>query len=251
MKERPILFKGEMVRAVLDGRKTQTRRVVKVQPEEIGGDIRFPWATFYNGGNVHTWDRDGVGGENWNVGRFPKENKFIEALKRTPYTNACPYGQTGDRLWVRETWAKVINGEECIDPPRNCKGEICEGCHVEYRADTEDPYPGEWPADEVCDETPRWRPSIHMPRWASRINLEVKAIRVERVQEISNKDAKAEGISFYDCSIVTESGGHEEESPSCVFASLWDSINAKRGYSWESNPWVWVVEFKLLEAKCN
>jgi len=220
MKEHPILFSGEMVRAILEGKKTQTRRVIKstgtVSP------VQSSW-------------------EEWEPGIFGSC-----ATDGTTAIIKCPYGSPGDRLWVRETWAKVWNGETCLHPDKPCKGTICEGCHVEYKADSGDPYPGEWPPEEVCDETPRWKPSIHMPRWASRITLEVLNVRVERVQEITAADCWAEGIRrLEDPSTPLQKSSRALDD----FHMLWDSINAKRGYSWESNPFVWVVEFKLLEAQ--
>ena len=224
MKERPILFKGEMVRAVLEGRKTQTRRVIKPQ---------------YG----HEWK------ETCDKGYWISSND-----EGTTIFKRCPYGSPGDRLWVRETWARVWKGDGCPYGGPCSKGP-CDGCNIEYRADTGGaPYPGEWPADEVCDETPKWKPSIHMPRWASRIILEVHYVRVERVQEISREDARAEGVltkEMMEAEDNKTSAFRIVNDPVGLFRSLWDSINAKRGYSWDSNPWVCVVEFKLLEAKCS
>jgi hypothetical protein len=122
----------------------------------------------------------------------------------------CPYGKVGDRLWVRETF------RPSEDPLSNS---------IFYRA------------DEEYHKGAGWKPSIHMPRWASRLTLEIIDIRVERVQDISHRDALAEGVS-YD---VSKEGG----APVPRFHALWDSINASRGYSWDSNPWVWVIEFKV------
>ena len=187
MKERPILFSGQMVRAILDGRKTQTRRIVK--------NATGP---FWNHSGYRIVMRDGF--TFWEThGGIP--NEYGPAF-------ACPYGKPGDRLWVRETWA-----------------------------------PAEWPptgppavyrADEGMFAS-RWKPSIHMPRWASRINLEVVSVRVERLQDISEEDALAEGIT------LVERG----TSPVDQFNKLWESINGPG--SWEANPWVWVVEFKRIE----
>ena len=171
MKERPIIFSAEMVQAILDGRKTQTRRVMKVPPREING-----------------------------VGIVYESDK-------------CPYGQPGNRLWVRETWAYWGS----IETPEA----------IIYRTD----------GDKAGV---RWRPSIYMPRKYSRITLEVTGVRVERVQDISHRDALAEGVS-YDVS-------QDDGAPVPRFQKLWDSINAKRGYSWDKNPWVWVVEFKEANA---
>lgn len=172
MSERPILFNGEMVRAILEGRKTQTRRVVKQL--DLIQDTDPP--AF----------RDAYG--DWH-----------------PTVSRSPYGQPGDRLWVRETWSL-----HDTDNPAY-KAGASEG-ELEYY---------------------RWHPSIHMPRKFSRITLEVTGVRVERVQEITPEDAKAEGIEHL-------------YAPRNAFANLWNSINAKRGYSWESNPWVWVVDFTRI-----
>jgi hypothetical protein len=191
MKERPILFNDEMVRAILDGRKTQTRRVAKVE----------------------TCDTRPLGGG----------HVFITPTgcysPRTPehHVSYCPYGQPGDRLWVRETF-RVIDGQT---QPRIA---------IDYRADPED----KWcRIGDFLGDGKKWRPSIHMPRWASRILLEITNVRVERVQEISVADAKAEGV----CGL----------SARAEFLMLWDSINAKRGFGWDANPWVWVIEFRRTE----
>lgn len=195
MKERPILFNADMVRAILDGRKTQTRRVVKADFDIIGE---------CDDGSLWPWREDCEnGGDIW----YP-----------------CPYGQPGDRLWVRETWA--MSGHQ----------------RVEYRAAPADG------SDFRCVD--RWRPSIHMPRWASRITLEITAVRVERLQDISEEDAKAEGVWKYgdeDCwKIYTKTTSFGTSCPRRSFESLWQSINGPD--SWNANPWVWVIEFKRVEA---
>lgn len=203
MKERPILFSDEMVRAILEGRKTQTRRVVKQQ------DV------LDSRNEVGVWDGPGEVGE-WEVSR-------------------CPYGQAEDRLWVREAWAKC-QIKECCDGP------------VAYRAS--------WLRGMAahCEGYTKWKPSIHLPRWASRITLEITGVRVERLQDISEADAGAEGIDApAEFSGMGPDGPIENEAaygwhPVDAFAELWDSINKDRGYSWESNPWVWVVNFKRIEA---
>jgi hypothetical protein len=143
----------------------------------------------------------------------------------------CPY-EIGTRLWVRETWGAVWPDEYPVP---------LEQCKIEYKADTNNPYPGDWPADEARgnDDAPKWRASIHMPRWASRLSLEIVSVRVERVQEISFDDAIAEGV-------CADPHGVRSESRRW-FSELWDSINAKRGYGWDVNPWVWVIEFKVIE----
>ncbi len=175
MKERPILFSAPMVRAILDGSKTQTRRVVKLQTPKAA--------------SISDFCVDGI-----RVGR-------------------CPYGQPGDRLWVREAWAD------------------CDKL-VRYYA-TDDVHP-----------LRKKRPSIHMPRWASRITLEVTGVRVERLQDISFSDARAEGI------VVQPDGGwgladsthYHFTDPRVSYWSLWEAINGPG--SVDANPWVWVVEYK-------
>ena len=202
MKERPILFSGEMVRAILDGRKTMTRRVAT--------KIKAPKAwTMPNG--IDSF---------WNVNPCWRE---------TP-GELCPYGKPGDRLWVREAFAVGLSNQEGIA----------------YRA-TSKWYDFEDGTPESFKEI-KWKPSIFMPRRYSRITLEITNIHVERLQYISEEDAKREGVeSNFDEGVVYYgplNKGHADAR--IAFSWLWDSINAKRGYSWESNPWVWVVEFKRV-----
>lgn len=190
MMERPILFSGPMVRALLDGRKTQTRRVVK-----------------------------------WRGG--------LDMLGLP-----CPYGEPGDRLWVRETWA-----------PRDSEAFLrheVEADKLFYRADDE--------RHLLTDG--RWRPSIHMPRWASRITLEVASVRVERVQDITDADALAEGVTNYGDDSQFPPGfsmstrAARKWRPRREFRDLWDSINGKRpGCAWSDNPWVWAVTFKVIRLE--
>lgn len=180
MKERPILFSGPMVRAILEGRKTQTRRVVKPQPAHIPGI-----------GTVLNID--------------------------TITGRACPYGNPGDRLWVRETWAHR----------RWMLGDASPNPTTVYRADGED-----------LKGCARWRPSIHMPRWASRIALEVVSVRVERLQDISEDDAKAEGVT------IKGTSRYDGEARD-AFEALWCSINGAD--SWEINPWCWCISFKVIK----
>jgi hypothetical protein len=187
MSERPVLFSGEMVRAILEGRKTQTRRVVLLpktrqqplyQPTHQGGGM---WA------DSHC----------------------------LPFR--CPYGEPGDLLWVRETW---------FNPDYEACGTKTNEMSY-YRA------------TDVSDEW-SWRPSIHMPKWAARLWLRVTDVRVERLQDISEEDARAE--ASVKRQLKTNYGGGN--SATWHFRRLWDSINAKRGYGWDTNPWVWVVSFE-------
>ncbi len=194
MKEHPILFNAEMVRAILDGRKTQTRRCVK-NPEIMDGLML-----------------EGEEGE-W-----------------------CPYGKPGDRLWVRETWTK--NYRPTLRGERFLRHDPRDGCGIIYRADG-------IRIDREYGE--KWKPSIFMPRWASRILLEVTDVRVERVQEIREKDSFAEGCHPDRMHYGPCNNDHCPCTCRGAFARLWDSINAKRGFGWESDPWVWVVSFRRVE----
>ncbi|MDI9249038.1 hypothetical protein QMZ25_10605 [Stenotrophomonas sp. RS-48] len=219
-KERPILFNGAMVRAILAGQKTQTRRAVKVPPafDFIGGA----------GDDQHD-------PRNWGA---EDENALWWALAAGPDTDrvlACPFGKPGDRLWVRETWAQPTS----LDP----------GPTV-YRAD----YPACVPAgfeDVPPAEEIRWRPSIHMPRGACRLVLEITDVRVERLQEISEADAIAEGADVHVLPDIRLPRTHPRAGRPMVyadcreiFADLWDST----GGDWNSNPWVWAITFKRIEA---
>jgi len=202
VKERQILFSGPMVRAILDGRKTQTRRLVKL-PNRLD---------FYKSVDQHAtnpakwWFKDVVGSER------PIANCFVE----------CPHGQPGDRLWVKETFTLDFLG------PRNA---------VVYRADE---------PKANC----KWKPSIFMRRTQSRLTLEIVRVRVERVRQISEEDAKAEGapeptgrIGCYPAPWATSKPGPTTYRQ--TFEKLWESINGKG--SWAANPWVWVIEFKRIK----
>jgi hypothetical protein len=199
-KERGILFSGPMVRAILDGRKTQTRRVVQNVPD-AAVDI-----THNNARDVWFW-----------VG----EHSHLEGeiINR--------YGKPGDRLWVRETWgvtAKVSTDCWMYGPYNDIDKDF-----IGYRADDPEPY---W----------HWKPSIHMPRRFSRITLEITDVRVERLQDITEADVRAEGFTEREGEPLADSvtGWHEP------FAAAWDAINYKRGYGWNKNPWVWKIEFIKL-----
>ena len=219
MKERPMLFSAPMVRAILAGTKTQTRRVVK--PGSWN-----PAASDYTGAV-----RVGQSSDS----RIGLQAYFEHRDSETWHETRCPYGQPGDRLWVRETWQAVSGTDRArriVWSPRPSFG------WVEYAAS---------PIDEA---PPRWRPSIHMPRWASRITLEITAVRVERLQDISEADAIAEGVDRFpgcrqddDAAAFNRIGPVDNDSfPIARYAVLWEQINGPG--SWDANPWVWVVEFK-------
>lgn len=208
VKERPILFSAPMVRAILDGRKTQTRRLCKPLLQS------FPYASRAKNGLFTFWHRADPNG------------KWFEDCT-DPFD--CPYGVPGERLWVREAWQQVyeIDGGKKIMPT---PAEVSYG-QLMYAADCPD---GVHP--------PRWRQSIHMPRWASRITLELVDVRVQRLTSMSWVDAVAEGIKDPRRSALRT---HPETGCVEQFATLWDSINGPG--SWASNPWVWALTFRRIE----
>ena len=209
--EKPILFSGPMVRAILEGRKTQTRRVIKPQPPS-GSSLHQP--ELYAPVVI---DRDGI--------EQPGAEIFGVYTEDGEWGVKCPYGRPGDRLWVRETFLKF---DQSHWPPK-----------YGYKADTLGP---DFEESEQArkDLGYKWRPSIFMPRAASRLDLEVLGVRVERIQEISSEGAMDEGVYKK----IDQPANSFLPIP--AFRELWDSINAKRGFAWESNPWVWVVEFRKL-----
>lgn len=199
IKERPILFSGEMVRAILDGRKTQTRRVVKPQPSQSEYE---PESLYISGRTTERQEHNGK--------VIAKGSPYYATTSVIEFAKRCPYGQPGDRLWVRETFASMFKDE----------GPVC------YRATESGMHSGPW------------KPSIFMPRWASRITLEIVSVRVERLQDISDADAQEEGCY------------PDDVNPSCGaiyrFCRLWRDINGED--SWDANPWVWVVEFRRAKT---
>lgn len=227
MKERQILFSAPMVRAILAGTKTQTRRVVKPQP---------PITTT----GVSTWhhpDDDTKGAHFWSWGPDPK--KPVLDYIQPDWALPCPYGQTGDRLWVRESFCPIYPQ----DPHYN------GGWPIEY--DYQATYKHGDRLGDLIGVKKKWTPSIHMPRRASRITLEVTGVRMERLQDISIEDCKSEGAWGPDESIVGKVAKHFgidilAANPYLAYRMIWESINGPG--SWEANPWVWVVEFKRLEG---
>lgn len=198
MKERPIIFSGEMVKAILDGRKTQTRRIIKPQPiseEKCYQLTGSGYSIFTDSNSFPEWRIAGA------VGVVCKESGL-----KNGYHWKCPYGQPGDRIWVREKF------------------------HI--RPDKTIFYAEEYP--EVKSRLLfKWKPSIHMPRWASRITLEIVQVRVELLQDISQEDARKEGMHCPYCE--TEKG---------LFENLWNKIHGPD--AWDKNPWVWVIEFRRI-----
>ncbi|HDR9075923.1 TPA: hypothetical protein QDA97_004736 [Burkholderia vietnamiensis] len=224
MTERPILFSGPMVRAILDGRKTQTRRVVKHQPPD---DVAPIAVSHYHPTII---DRHGD--------QAPGDEIFGASSDDGEWGCKFPFGETGDRLWVRESITSVRHPSD---------GHII---HHVYAADgariPRDPQLRSEFDDAMAFAhlaRPSGIPSIHMPRWASRITLEITGVRAERLQEISQDDAEAEGIDF----LRSVPDADETLDARGLFHCLWDGINAERGHGWEANPWVWVIEFRRIE----
>ena len=231
MKERPILMSGPLVRALLDGRKTQTRRVV--QPSaHLRAYVRGTW-----GSRVPT-------PQQWNEMAGTAASVVLPMFLRgeTGDDNPCPYGQPGDRLWVRETHYRWTGcGDAPPDWVRHPHGDRYQSRGYVGIPEHDNLYRSAAAAVKV--------PSIHMPRWASRITLEITGVRVERLQEITKAGARAEGVTLPECAYVGQCNSsrcpsHREDAHRAAFQQLWDSLNAERGYGWETNPWVWVLEFK-------
>ncbi|WP_115658843.1 hypothetical protein [Klebsiella pneumoniae] len=206
MKERGMIFNSEMVRAILDGRKTQTRRIMKVQPSEDFTPMNMALETDYKA----RWYTPGIVDMD---GYLQPASKEVFGVSNENEGYSCPFGAVGDRIWVRETWNKY-------------------GGLLTYRADHD--WIDDMRKETVC--TAKWVPSIHMPRWASRILLEITDVRVERLRSMSQDDARAEGV-------IAASGPMEA---GLAFRELWDSIYGEE--SWNANPWVWVIEFKRVEG---
>ncbi|WLI49288.1 hypothetical protein [Pseudomonas sp. FP833] len=221
IKERPILFSAPMVRAILEGRKTVTRRVMKLQPD---ADATITVESY----NVAVTNRRGyqeagpeIFGAWWRDGESGCK---------------CPYGQPGDRLWVRETWYcdhfEVMRGPYLKPDDLDIREALEDGTLV-YAADGLSSYE---------QEQPTWKPSIHMPRWASRILLEITDVRVERLQDISRADIRAEGLQCPPELASDDVSPNYRDWYPAAWRELWEST----GGDWNANPWVWVVEFKRV-----
>jgi hypothetical protein len=205
-KDRPILFSSPMVLAILEGRKTQTRRIIKPPP-----------------------------------GEHPNDDGHV--------LYQCPYGHPGDRLWVRETWTAEKIGKEVLVAYRaSCRGDEFDFVQKDGSVSRA--------------VVKRWKPSIFMPREVSRITLEITDVRVQRLQELTEEDAKAEGARFWPeipdpnpykqgarwsvASEAPESTDHCLGTARFAFGNLWNKLNEKRGYGWETNPWVWAITFRKV-----
>ena len=217
MTERPILMNGAMVRATLSGAKKQTRRIVKPQPP-----VGHAWAGWCTS-STHRADE---GKATWAAGEG--------AMLRDAHRVACPYGQPGDRLWVRETWRTTsdLDGK----PPRDFAG-----WPVRYEADGAVVPHG----SHFGDTSGKTRTSIYMPRWASRILLEIVSVRVERLNDCSEADARAEGFHGPMTGSDWEGINQIGRLPSECYAELWDLINGTG--AWAENPFVWCIEFRRVD----
>lgn len=212
MKERPIIFNAHSVQAILAGEKTQTRRVVKPQPagNDFGKAFGYPPGSYTDNS-----------GDLW----------------------PCPYGATGDRLWVREAWLPdpPIDGSWDDSLFNDGSGKLnYDAIPERFRSPDYCLYKTDWKGEEIS-----WRSPMFMPRWASRINLLVTAVRVERLQDITEADAIAEGVQ---APVTGSSEWGEPAEAVYEFMRLWDAMHAKRGYSWESNPYVWAVTFERVDT---
>lgn len=230
MKERPILFSAPMVRAILAGTKTQTRRVVKI-PEGVRADRIDPSSHGPGWFDIITNTPDG------------EDAEFMR----------CPYGGPGDHLWVKETHGYISydNGDM---PTRDI---VYRATPFYLMSDRSTPTTEEIPVSAI--DGGKWTPSIHMPRWASRITLEITGVRVERLNDIRGIDARDEGLHSYqhfwrDCEFPLGDIAYEPwpgyrwrySDPKEAFKALWEEVNGAG--SWAANPWVWVVEFRRVEA---
>lgn len=207
VRERPILFSAPMIRAILARQKTMTRRVIKPQPNAWRPDHLF---------QMHP--------DSFSF-------QFGNQIKAT----RCPYGKVGDRLWCRETWQAWEREPDGLD-------------FVRYRADDAKlEIPNDWHCgNDICGKFDKWHPSIFMRRWMSRIDLTVLDVRVERVQDISEADATAEGVEAVSLDAMPRNATWSNRQD---FSQLWDLINAKRGFGWQTNSWVYVVEFEATEHR--
>jgi hypothetical protein len=211
MKQRPILFNTEMVQAILAGRKTQTRRVVKPQPELT--ESGFKWKGFYYG----------IGSSDERTNR-----NFAHA--------ACPHGKVGDVLWVRETclWVMLDDAHDLLEGSRDRNQWV-------YKTDVGE----DWIEYAKEKYGYKWKPSIHMPKDAARIWLRIKDVRVERLQDISGSDCGSEGMQVTGLTLSSIEVHWDELKRQ--FKSLWQSINGEK--SWNENPFVWVIEFERIENR--
>jgi hypothetical protein len=239
MKERGILMSGPMVRATLDDLKNQTRRLdgledVNSYPGLLDGDSPLgplgyrglEISDYYLKPSSKREFKKNPGLFHWFLG-IKNDGKEIN-----PIPVKCPYGVPGDRLWVRETWGYITKAEN-----EHFTHRRPDGCPVDVY------YKPEAIAEGWANDVP-WTPSIHMPRWASRLTLEIVKIRVERLQEISEEDCIAEGVALH--TFARGCLSDNPPDPRWKFIELWNLISAKTAFGWDANPWVFVIEYKKL-----
>ncbi|SSL02235.1 ASCH domain-containing protein [Klebsiella pneumoniae] len=231
MKERGMIFNGEMVRAILDGRKTQTRRIMKVQPSEDFTPMNMALETDYKA----RWYTPGVVDKD---GYLQPVSKEVFGVSNENEGYSCPFGAVGDRIWVREAF--------------RVHSRATDVATLVYKASERNSWTEQTHRVPVavCNKpaTPeKWTPSLHMPRWDSRILLEITDVRVERLNAISQEDAQAEGMELagWRPTYSDPDSGGEVMTPYDNFAELWSSIYGEE--SWNANPWVWVISFKRVE----
>lgn len=232
VRERPILFSGPMVRALLDGRKTQTRRVVKLNPPADAHEVFF-------------WSGEGLRRAGWsNVsepGLWARRNGRDGYIRHVGH---CPYGVPGDRLWVKETHYLTDNGDEEFAVYAADESEV--GRHLEHVASLERAH-----RDIDWSRHRKLRPSIHMPRWASRLTLSITDVRVERLQDISEEDCLSEGLERLPPDLHARAwrGAGQPRMPGLIphyiaaYRDIWNQINGPD--SWDANPWVWAITFDV------
>lgn len=258
MKERPILFSAPMVRAILEGRKWQTRRVIKNMPPQPSANCHERYTQFHNAPYFDTYcDQDKTEcnpqgkGDYWCWWQVDNR-QCLPVVK-------CPFGKPSDRLWVREAFAewKLYGGRK-----NKWEGREHYWGNIIYRASFGAAL------STICEGFTKWKPSLHMPRWASRITLEITDIRAEKLQDISEEDAIAEGAQYFPDIPVTSSGYHPPRwsmkkpvstmvclsSARMAFANFINELHGGKNWNlklhslWEDNPWVWVIEFKRVES---
>ncbi|MGH1529659.1 ASCH domain-containing protein [Yersinia proxima] len=226
-KERPILFNAEMVNAILSGRKTQTRRIIA----NTGADNCIPL-------QKRTKTKDGI----------------YTHVTDAPAYGLCPLGKVGDQLWVREAY-RMAKSLDAHSPSVVAELSLNAGYKKPWapiQLEADGTRIGKWAGFDtppVLTEAGKLRPSLHMPRWASRINLLITGVRVERLQDISQEDAQAEGMELtgWRPTYSDPDSGGEVETPYDNFAELWISIYGEE--NWQANPWVWCITFERMEAK--
>ncbi len=232
MTERPILMSAPMVRAIVEGRKTQMRRAMKPAPEFCNGG--WVMRGYERGQQVYSGPFDPIEYANAEPGAW-----FAHS--------GCPYGIPGNRLWVREMWRTSCHLDDWSPKQVVAIYVNHEPVSIQYIADGKESFP-------CCSEWGKNRPGMFMPRSFSRLTLEVTGVRMERVQEISEEDAKAEGVtanpepSADARKFINDLHAMKMQTDGHYFnyKKLWDSLNGKRGFGWDKNPWVWVIEFKRI-----